>query len=122
MGCAVVRPDAARPQSPASVASAGSTRPGRREERPCGPRKAKRDGPGALPWHRGGGRAASRSAHAGSGGNGDHIGAGLRQTWRGSASGRWDLRPMGRQLAGALSQNPMDLLGLGQIASRQRHA
>jgi hypothetical protein len=34
MSCGVVRPDTARPQSPASVASAGPTRPGRREERP----------------------------------------------------------------------------------------
>ena len=29
---------------------------------------------------------------------------------------------MRRQLAGALSQNPMNLLGLGKITSRQRHA
>jgi hypothetical protein len=29
---------------------------------------------------------------------------------------------MRRQLAGTLSQNPMNLLGLGKITSRQRHA
>jgi hypothetical protein len=56
------------------------------------------------------------------GGNGDHIDAGLRQTGRVSASGRRELRPMRRQLAGALSQNPMNFLGLGKITSGQRHA
>jgi hypothetical protein len=68
------------------------------------------------------GEPARRSGPRRVRGNGDHIDADLRQTRWVSASGRRGLRPMGRQFAGALSQNPMNLLGLGKIAPRQRHA